>query len=117
LLTAVVLLPLKLKKTMQFLSTRTFLVTVSALSIAAAVSLTLGTYITAGNYVGIVVARRTGVGFSCIPVLGGLLGCVGFLLLPRIRFFGFVPPLIDPGCVMMFALLIRLLRKDPKASR
>ena len=111
------LLPLKLKKTMQFLSTRTFLVTVSALSIAAAVSLTLGTYITAGNYVGIVVARRTGVGFSCIPVLGGLLGGIGFLLLPRMRLFAFIPPLIDPGCVMMFALLIRLLRKDPKASR
>jgi hypothetical protein len=87
------------------------------LTIAAAVSLTLGTYITAGNYVGIVVARCTGVGFSCIPVLGGLFGCVGFLLLQRMRLFAFIPPLIDPGCVMITALLISLLRKDPKASR
>lgn len=87
------------------------------LTIAAAVFLTFGTLLTVGNYVGIAHARRTRVGFSCIPILGGLFGCVGFLLLPRIRLFAFIPLLVDPGCVMMLAFLVRFLRKGPKASR
>jgi hypothetical protein len=31
--------------------------------------------------------------------------------------FGFIPLLVDPGGVMMLALIVRLLRKGPKASR
>jgi hypothetical protein len=91
--------------------------TVRAVTITAAVFPTLGTLLSVGNYLGIVRARRKHVGFSCIPILGGLFGCVGFLLLPRIRLFAFVPLVADPGCVMVLALLVRLLRKDPKASR
>ena len=87
------------------------------LTIAAAVFLTVGTLLTAGNYVGILQARRRCVGFSCVPILGGLFGCVGFLLLPRMRLFAFMPLLVDPGCVMMLAVLVRLLRKGPSALR
>ena len=86
------------------------------LTISAAVFLTSGALLTVGNYVGIVQAKRNLVGFSCIPILGGLFGCVGFLLLPRMRLFAFIPLLADPGCVMMLALLVRALRKDPKRS-
>jgi hypothetical protein len=86
-------------------------------TIAAAVLLTLGTLLTVGNYVGIAHARRARVGFSCIPVLGGLLGCVGFLLLPRMRLFAFIPLLVDPGGIMMLVLLVHIFRKEPRASR
>lgn len=88
------------------------------LTIAAAVSLTLGILLTVGNYIGIVYAWRKHVGFSCIPILGGLFGCTGFLLLPRIRLFAFIPPLADPGCVLMLlALLVHILKKDLGGSR
>jgi hypothetical protein len=80
-------------------------------TIAAAVFLTLGAILIGGNYAGITHARRKQVGFSCVPILGGLFGCVGFLLLPRAKFLAFIPPLIDPGFVpMMFALLVGLIR-------
>ena len=80
-------------------------------TIAAAVFLTLGAILIAGNYAGIAHARRKQVGFSCVPVFGGLFGCVGFLLLPRAKFLAFIPPLIDPGFVaMMFALFVGLIR-------
>ena len=87
------------------------------LKVTAAVFLALGTLLTMGNYLGIVQARRKHGGFSFIPILGGGFGCIGFLLLPRIRLFAFIPLVADPGCVMVLALLIRLLRKDPKESR
>jgi hypothetical protein len=61
------------------------------------VCLTLGILLTVGNYIGIVYAWRKHVEFSCIPILGGLFGCTGFLLLPRIRLFAFIPPLADPA--------------------
>jgi hypothetical protein len=86
-------------------------------TITIAVFLISGTLLTLGNYLGIVQAWRKHVGFSCIPILGGLFGCLGFLLLPRTRLFAFIPLLADPACVMVLALLVRLLRKGPKASR
>ena len=67
------------------------------LTIAAAVFLSLGTLLTLGNYIGIVQARRAQVGFSCVPILGGSLGCAGFLLLPKVRLFAFIPPLVNAG--------------------
>ena len=80
--------------------------------------LILGTLLTAGNYLGILYAWRRRVGFSCIPLLGGLFGCTGFLLLPRIRLFALIPPLVDPGCVLMLlALLVRIIKKDLGGSR
>ena len=89
------------------------------MTILAALFLGLGALIAFGNYLGIVRARRTHVGFSCVPILGGLFGCVGlFLLLPRIRHFAFVPLLVDPGCLpLLFALLAHLLKTGLKASR
>jgi hypothetical protein len=86
-------------------------------TIAAGVLLTLGALLTVGNYIGIAHAKRARVGFSCIPIFGGLFGCVGFLLLSRMRYFAFIPLLVDPGCVMVLALLVHILRKDPKISR
>lgn len=79
---------------------------------AAGVFLTLGALLTGANYIGIAHARRTHVGFSCIPLLGGVLGCAGFLLLPGLRLFAFIPPLMDIGCVpMLLALLVHILRR------
>ena len=83
-------------------------------TIAAGMLLLLGALLTGGNYIGLVHARRTQVGFSCIPLLGGVLGCVGFLLLPRLRLFAFVPLLVDVGCLpMLLASLVHLLRRKP----
>jgi hypothetical protein len=90
---------------------------VRAATITAAVFLTLGALLTLGNYVGIAQAMRKRVGFSCIPILGGLFGCVGFLLLPGIRLFAFIPLLVDPGCLMTLAALLRLLKKGSNAFR
>lgn len=82
----------------------------SVATISAAVFLSLGAFLTGANYFGIARARRRHVGFSCIPIFGGLFGCVGFLFLPRLRVLAFVPPLIDPGCVpMVVALLVGLI--------
>jgi hypothetical protein len=86
---------------------------VNVMTVAAAVFLTLGALLAGLNFIGILQARRKQVGFSCIPILGGLLGSVGFLLLPRFRLFALIPPLVDPGCVLMIALLV--LRKIPAA--
>ena len=87
-------------------------------TIAAVVLLSLSAFLIGGNYLGIAWARRTNAGFSCIPILGGLLGCAGFLLLPKIRLLAFIPPLVDPGCVLLVvALLVRILKKDLDGSR
>jgi hypothetical protein len=43
-------------------------------TIAAAVFLALGAILVVGNYVGIAHARRKHIGFSCIPILRGLVG-------------------------------------------
>jgi hypothetical protein len=75
------------------------------LTVAAAVFLTLGAILIVGNYVGIAYARRKQVGFSCIPILGGLLGCIGLLLIPRVRSFAFLPLVADPGCLPMLLAL------------
>ena len=83
-------------------------------TIAAVLLLSLSAFVIGGNLLGIVQARRTHVGFSCVPFLGGLFGCVGFLLLPRIRLLAFIPLLADPGCVMVLALLVLILRKDSR---
>ena len=83
----------------------------------AAVLLSLSGFLIAGNHVGIVQARRTHVGFSCVPFLGGLFGSAGFLLLPRVRLFAFIPPLVDAGCVLMvLALLVHIFRRDANGS-
>lgn len=88
------------------------------LTIAAGVSLALAAFfIIACNYIGIVHSRRTRVGFSCVPIIGGVLGGVGFLLLPRLKLFAFIPPLVDIGCVpILCALLVYILRRKPDSA-
>jgi hypothetical protein len=46
-----------------------------------------------------------------------LLGCVDLLLLPKVRLFAFIPLLADPGCLVVLALLVSILRNDPRVSR
>lgn len=48
----------------------------------------------------------TGRNHSMAPLLGGLLGVVGFLLTPRLRSYAWLPPLLDPGTA--FALFLGL---------
>lgn len=89
-----------------------------AQTIAAVVFLGIGTLVTVGKYIGIAQARRTRVGYSCIPLLGGLFGCAGLLLIPKGRVFSFLPLLADIGCVpMMLALLVYVLKRGPDPSR
>ena len=47
-------------------------------------------------------------GISLIPVIGGLAGAIGCLLSPSptIRMLWWIPPIIDPGCVLMHSLLV-----------
>ncbi len=81
------------------------------LTIAAVIFLGLSAFLVAGNWLGIAEARRTKVGFSCVPILGGLFGGVGFLLLPRLRLLALLPPVVDIGCVpMLVALLVHIVR-------
>jgi hypothetical protein len=87
-------------------------------TIMAVVLLGLSAFLIGGNYVGIVRAKLTKVGFSCIPILGGLSGCAGFLLLPGMRLFAFIPLLVDPGgLLMLLPLLLHILKKPPADSR
>lgn len=79
--------------------------------VAAVVLLRLGGLLILGNWLEFSKARRTGLGFSCVPILGGLFGCIGFLLLPKLRVFAFIAPLADLGCVpMLVALALHLVR-------
>jgi hypothetical protein len=90
------------------------------LTIAAVVLLGVGSLVTVGNWVGVAHAWWARVGFSCVPILGGLSACVGLLLIPRVRPFAFIPLLADFGCMpMVLALLVHVLRKhrDVPASR
>ena len=88
------------------------------LTIAAGAFLTLAAVFIIGcNYIGIVHARRTRVGFSCVPIIGGVLGGAGFLLLPRLKLLAFIPPLVDIGCVpVLLALLVHILRRKPDSA-
>ena len=90
--------------------------------IAAAVLLGLGCFVTVGNWVGRAHALWTRVGYSCVPILGGLCACVGLPLIPRVKPFAFIPLLLDLGCVPMvlagvLALLVYGLRKLRDALR
>jgi hypothetical protein len=44
-----------------------------------------GAIVTVGNYFGIVYAKFNRANYSCIPILGGLLGSVGLLATPKLR--------------------------------
>jgi hypothetical protein len=67
---------------------------------------TVGAILIAANYVGIAFWVRKKMNYSCIPVLGGLLASVGFLFIPALRLFAWLPPLIDPGCAPMLVMSI-----------
>jgi len=45
--------------------------------------------------------------YSMIPLIGGLFGTIGCLVAPSpfINRFWWVPPVIDPGCVLLFGCL------------
>ena len=79
----------------------------------ALIFLGVGAALIGGNYFGIAKAQRARVGYSCLPILGGLSGCVGFLLIPRFRLLALLPVLVDPGCLMLLVLLWYVVRKGP----
>jgi hypothetical protein len=87
------------------------------MKIAGFVFLSLGALLLTGNWLGVLNARRNGVGFSCIPFIGGLFGCAGLLSLAKLRLLAFVPLLVDPSCVpMLFVLLVKLVRRGPHGA-
>ena len=47
-------------------------------------------------------------GYSMAPLIGGLIGTIGCLLSPSptIRSIWWIPPIIDPGCVLLFSAVI-----------
>lgn len=75
------------------------------LSVVGGVFLGFGGFLTLGNYWGIAQARRTKSNFSCIPILGGLFGCVGWVLFAKPRWLAFIPLFADPGSMPMFFAL------------
>lgn len=80
------------------------------LKVVGAVLLGVGGLLTFGNYWGIAQARRTKTNFSCIPILGGVFGYVGLLLLTQSRWLAFIPLFADVGCMpMVLALAFFLL--------
>src|SRR5579864_3373815 len=91
---------------------------VRLLSIAAALFLFFGALLTGANYFGIAQACRTRVGFSCIPILGGLLGCAGFLMLLTVRTCAFITPFVEPGCLpTMLAVVVHIIRQKSSSFR
>lgn len=66
------------------------------LRVVGAAFLGLRGLLVSGNYWGIVQARRTRTNFSCIPILGGLFGCVGTLFLRKSRWRAFYPAIRGP---------------------
>ena len=78
-------------------------------TIAAVTLLSLGALPILVNWMGFEKARRTGVGFSSVPILSGFFGCMGLLLLPSLRMFAFIPPLVDLGCLPTLAALVAKL--------
>jgi hypothetical protein len=55
--------------------------------------------------------------FSVIPLFGGLLGAVGFLLAPRLRPYAWLPLLLDPGTAILLVALPWLLNDLWRTSR
>ena len=51
---------------------------------------------------------------SLIPVVGGLIGVVGILILPipGARHFWWVPPIVDLGCGLMLVAFLAEMFKD-----
>jgi hypothetical protein len=54
---------------------------------------------------------------SMAPLLGGLLGVVGFLLIPRLRPYAWLPLLLDPGTSTFFVALPWMLNDFWQTSR
>jgi hypothetical protein len=55
--------------------------------------------------------------FSVIPLFGGLLGAVGFLLIPRLRPYAWLPLLLDPGTAFSLVAIPWLLNEVWQTSR
>jgi hypothetical protein len=75
-------------------------------AIAGVISLCASSIAIAANWTGIlryVFARRN---YSMIPIVGGVAGSVGLLLLGRWRAFLWVPLVADPGCAWLGVMLI-----------
>jgi hypothetical protein len=88
------------------------------MTIVGIVLLTLSALLVGANWFGIISARHPRVGFSCVPILGGLLGCVGFLLIPKLRLTAFIPPLVDIGFVpTLCVLFVHVLRSNANGAR
>lgn len=43
---------------------------------------------------------------SMIPIVGGLLGAAGAAIVPALKAWAWLPPLLDPGCGFYVALAI-----------
>jgi hypothetical protein len=72
----------------------------------------VGAAVTVGNCLGIARAKVSKVNYSCIPLVGGLLGSIGFSAAPKVRMCAWVPLVIDPGCLPMLVMtVVRLLKK------
>jgi hypothetical protein len=66
-----------------------------------AVFVSLGAWATIGNYAAIMQRK----GGSLSPLLGGLLLAAAMFLYPaaRVRHYAWIPLVLDPGCLVMFA--------------
>ena len=79
----------------------------------SSVMIALGLLIGVSQWIAITYGTRRmrenpGSGYSMAPLIGGLIGTIGCLISPSatIRTFWWIPPIIDPGCVLLFSLVI-----------
>lgn len=87
------------------------------LRVVGGVFLGLGGFLALGNYWGIAQAQRTKTNFSCIPILGGLFGSVGWVLFAKSRWLAFIPLFADPGSMpMVLALIVFVLSGKHRQS-
>ncbi|HZI56017.1 MAG TPA: hypothetical protein VFF39_04550 [Verrucomicrobiae bacterium] len=79
--------------------------------IAGAMCLLLSTIVIATNWIGMLRALFFKRSYSTIPLIGGMIGVVGLLITARFRGLFWLPPLLDPGCSILAAMLLVSGRK------
>ena len=81
------------------------------LPIAGAVCLLISAIVIATNWIGMLRNFFFKRPYSMIPLIGGLIGAIGFLMFARLRSVFWLPLLADPGCAMLATTLLLRWRK------
>ena len=79
--------------------------------IVGGVCVLISAIVIATNWIGMLRWLFTKRRYSMIPLIGGAIGIIGFLMLARFRGFFWLPSLADPGCAILAASFLVSRRK------